>query len=226
MKTVPKHAPASMQTVVQTLHDSLLRVEFESDAQDGMSRLCEAWYLADPESRRHVVPQTILYLLLHSVGERGKLSDVKRVCAMKEALLVIEIGGQSFQSVQESFMRAAIHPNYVMHDDGRRFLGFVLSLQPQLTRDLHKTIKSQLPRCRKSMLVQYGELYHTAWKRATGPVLHAIEHVCLQDLASHAINSASPTLSSAIRHVLSIFHGKKKFKAVDEMLARIYEPIL
>jgi condensin-2 complex subunit G2 len=103
---------------------------------------------------------------------------------------------------------------------------FVLSLQPQLTRALHKSIKSQLPRCRKSMLVQYGELYHSAWKRATGPVLHTLEHDCLQDLASHAISAASPSLSSAIRHVLSVFHGKKKFKAVDEMLARIYEPIL
>lgn len=221
-----RHAPASMQGMVQTLHDSLLRVEFESNVQDGMSRLCEAWYLAEPDSRRSVVPQTMLYLLLRSVGEKGKLGDVKRVCAMREALLCIEIGGQSFQSVQESLMRAAIHPNYVMHDDGRRFLGFVLSLQPHLTRSLHKTIKSQLPRCRKSMLVQYGELYHTAWKRATGPVLHTLEHDCLQDLASHAINTASPPLSSAIRQVLSVFHSKKKFKAVDEMLARIYEPIL
>jgi hypothetical protein len=131
LKSVPRHFPASMQTVVQTLHDSLLRVEFESELQDSMSRLCESWYLAEPESRRHVVPQTILYLLLHSVGDKGKLSDVKRVCAMREALLCIEIGGQSFQSVQESFMRAAIHPNYVMHDDGRRFLAFVLSLQVQ-----------------------------------------------------------------------------------------------
>jgi len=226
LKTVPKHAPASMQAVVNLLHDNLLRVEFESDVQDAMSRLCEAWYLAEPDARRHVVPQTILYLLLHSVGENGRLADVKRVCAMKEALLCIEIGGQSFQSVQESFMRAAIHPNYVMHDDGRRFLAFVLSLQPQLTRALHKTIKSQLPRCRKSMLLQYGELYHTAWKRATGPVLHALEHDCLQDLASHAISTASPALSAAIRHLLSVFHNKKKFKAVDEMLARIYEPIL
>lgn len=226
LKAVPKQAPESLQAIVQTLHDSLLRVEFESDVQDTMSRLCEAWYLAEPESRRHVVPQTILYLLLHSVGEKGKLADVKRVCAMREALLCIHIGGESFQSVQESFMRAAIHPNYVMHDEGRRFLAFVLSLQPQLTRALHQTIKSQLPRCRKSMLLQYGELYHTAWKRATGPVLHALEHDCLQDLASHAINTASPALSAAIRHLLSVFHNKKKFKAVDEMLARIYEPIL
>jgi hypothetical protein len=38
--------------------------------------------------------------------------------------------------------------------------------------------------------------------------------------------AASPGLSSAIRLVLAAFHNKKKFKAVDEMLARIYEPIL
>jgi hypothetical protein len=123
LKTVPRHAPASMQALVQSLHDNLLRVEFESDVQDSMCRLCEAWYLGAPESRRTVVPQSILYLLLHSVGDKSKLGDVKRVSAMREALLCIELGGSSFQSVQESIMRAVIHPNYVMHDEGRRFLG-------------------------------------------------------------------------------------------------------
>lgn len=76
------------------------------------------------------------------------------------------------------------------------------------------------------MLDQYGELYHAAWKRSAGPVLRVLEHDCVQDLANHCIHAASPALSSALRRVLAAFHQHKKFRAVDEMLHRVYEPIL
>ncbi|EKX42521.1 hypothetical protein GUITHDRAFT_141192 [Guillardia theta CCMP2712] len=219
-------APDSMQNIVNVLHDNLLRFVFMSSTQDAISKFCEAWYLKEPSSRSEVVPQTILYLLMRAVSEDGKVSDVKRVYNMRAALECLEIGGESFRSVQESLMRAAIHPNFVLSEDGRRFLTFLLTLHPLVTTIIHKTIKSQIPRCRSSMLVQYGELYHAAWKRASGPVLHALEHDCVQDLAKHCIHASSPSLSNAIRQVLSVFHKNKKYKAVDEMLSRIYEPIL
>jgi hypothetical protein len=79
---------------------------------------------------------------------------------------------------------------------------------------------------RNSMLDQYGELYHAAWKRGAGPVLRVLEHDCVQDLANHCIHAASPALASALRRVLGAFHAHKKFRAVDELLHRIYEPIL
>jgi hypothetical protein len=45
-------------------------------------------------------------------------------------------------------MRAATHPNYVMHKEGEGFLAFALTLTPHLTRLLHRAIKTQLPRAR------------------------------------------------------------------------------
>lgn len=76
------------------------------------------------------------------------------------------------------------------------------------------------------MVQQYGEIYHTAWKKATGQSLLCLENDCLQDLANHCVHAASPTLASAIRRILGTFHAKKKYQNVDEMLHRIYEPIL
>lgn len=140
--------PDSMERAVLKLHDSLLHLESESPAQDAIAKLCEAWYVQDCPSKREVVPQTILYLLMRSVGDKGKLSDVKRVHGMREGLLHIEIGDESFRSVQESIMRASIHPHFILNDDGRRFLSFVLSLDAPLTRLMHRTIKSQIPLCR------------------------------------------------------------------------------
>jgi hypothetical protein len=139
---------ASLQNIVLTLHNIIFDLEFECSAQDTVSRMCEAWYLADYETKDEVIPQTVLYLLMRSVGANGRMVDIKRVCALRESFQLLEIGGESFRTVQESLLRAAIHPNYIMHDDGRRFLAVILSLHPQLTLAMHKAIKSQLARCR------------------------------------------------------------------------------
>ncbi len=138
----------SLQNIVLTLHNIIFDLEFECSAQDTVSRMCEAWYLADYEKKEEVIPQTVLYLLMRSVGANGRMTDVRRVCAMRDSFQLLEIGGESFQSVQESLLRAAIHPHYIMHDDGRRFLAVMLSLHPQLTLAMHTAIKNQIPHCR------------------------------------------------------------------------------
>ena len=142
-----KPTPA-LQSSVIALHNILFDLEFESSSQDAVARLCEAWYVNGHENSDEVVPQTVLYLLMRSVGANGRLSDVRRVFAMRDAIQLLDVGGESFRSVQEALMRAAIHPHYVMHDEGRRFLAVVLSLHPELTLALHRSIKGQLPRCR------------------------------------------------------------------------------
>ena len=196
LKVADTTTPAAMKQCVQLLHDNLIEhVEFESAAQDAICRLCEAWFQGDREDKSTVVPQTLVTLLMRSVGDNARLGDVKRVLDMREALNCIELSGVGFRTVKESIMRAAIHPHYVMHDDGRRFLAFVLTLAPELTRAVHSSIKSQLPWCRASMLEQYGELYHQAWKKASGPALYSIEYDCFQDLANHCVHAVlHPTL--------------------------------
>ena len=47
-----------------------------------------------------------------------------------------------------------------------------------------------------------------------------------QDLAIHCVHAASPALASSLRRILGTFHAKKKYQNVDEMLHRVYEPIL
>mgnify|MGYP000904839878 CR=1 FL=1 len=227
LKVAGKTTPAPMKQVLQLLHDNLIQhVEFESAAQDAICKLCEAWYAGDHEGKSSIVPQMVVTLLMRSVGDNARLSDVKRVWETREALTCIELTGPGARTVKESIMRAAIHPHFVMHDDGRRFLSYVLTLAPELTRAVHSSIKSQLPWCRATMLEQYGELYHAAWKKAAGPALHALEYDCFQDLANHCVHAATPALASALRKVLGVVHRHKKFKAVDEMLARVYEPVL
>lgn len=144
-----KSAPPA--SLVMVMYEALLQLEFGVSEQDSIGRLCEAYYAEKLERHEEVVPATIVYLLTLSVCEYGKLVDVKRVCAMKESLLLLEIGGEGFASIQDAIMRAATHPNYVLHKEGQSFLGFTLTLKPALTRMIHRAIKSQLPRMRYAL---------------------------------------------------------------------------
>ncbi len=51
------------------------------------------------------------------------------------------------------------------------------------------------------MLLGYGEVYYAAWKRSAGPVLHTLEHECVQDLVNHAVHAGTPSLATHIRKV-------------------------
>lgn len=165
---------AAIESIVIMLHNIIFELDFECAAQEAVVRMCEAWYLKGYERNDEVVPQTILYLLMRSVGANGRQVDVKRVFAMREAFQLLEIGGESFRSVQEALMRAVVHPNYIMHDDGRRFLAIMLSLHPDLTLALHKSIKTLLPRCR-SIRFREGSLHATS----------SVKHIDFLWLLSH-----------------------------------------
>ena len=65
-----------------------------------------------------------------------------------------------------------------------------------------------------------------AWKAASGPYLLKIEYSCIQDLMSLTIHTADLKIHNNLRRVLSIFHNNKKYKGLDGMLLRLYEPIL
>jgi hypothetical protein len=174
VKEEAKSAPPA--SLVMTLYEALLQLDFGTSEQDAIGRLCEAWYAAQMTRYEEVVPATIVYLLTLSVCEHGKLVDVKRVrlkpstpstpstlhpqpstvytqpstrshpvlidvkhgwtfkpttpysrptiishhapcclhpkppllsqvCAMKESLLLLEIGGEGFASIQDAIMR-------------------------------------------------------------------------------------------------------------------------
>lgn len=123
-------------------------------------------------------------------------------------------------------LRSLIHPVFLRNKKGKLFLTYLFGLLPSFIEELHATIKSQLANCKPSMIEAYGEIYFKAWKAASGPYLVKIEYACVQDLMNCGIHVENSKVTSAIRKILSAFHSQKKTKGVDEMLLRLYEPIL
>uniref|UniRef100_A0A384BX25 Condensin-2 complex subunit G2 n=1 Tax=Ursus maritimus TaxID=29073 RepID=A0A384BX25_URSMA len=111
---------------------------------------------------------------------------------------------------------------------GRRFLSSLFNWNINFIKMIHDTIKNQLQGLQKSLMVHVAEIYFRAWKKASGKILETIENGCIQDFMHHGIHlpRRSP-VHSRVREVLCYFHHQKKVRqGVEEMLYRLYKPIL
>lgn len=145
-------------------------------------------------------------------------------------------------SLKRMLLRTFIHPTFLRNKKGKLFLVYLFGMLPSFIDEIHATIKAQLATAKPFMIEAYGELYFKAWKAATGPYLVKIgkigqscncmtlsflsEHSCIQELMNYGIHLENSKITAAIRQILNAFHTQKKTKGVDEMLLRLYEPIL
>ena len=86
----------------------------------------------------------------------------------------------SIDDVKRLMLRAIFAPAFLRCPEGRRFLGFLFTLQPQLVRELTAIVRNQIPSGRASVLDSYGEIVFRAWRDASGACLYEVEHGCIQ----------------------------------------------
>ncbi|CAD7697938.1 unnamed protein product, partial [Ostreobium quekettii] len=211
---------------VTEMHDSLLLFCENPSVTEAISKLCCKWWLMELPCRESMIPQTWPCILGKALAS-GALVDVKRCASMRASLLLFDFDDPSIDDLKKMLLFAAFHPGFVQRVEGRRFLASLFDLHPQLVRDLTSIIRNQIPAGRKNVLKAYGDLIFRGWKGATGACLMEIEETCIQGLMQAAISASTKEMASHLRHVLNALHSHKKMHmAVDEMLLRLYEPIL
>ncbi|KAL6047782.1 Condensin-2 complex subunit G2 [Balamuthia mandrillaris] len=194
---------------------------------NSICNICEMWWKQERPDKEVLVPHTILFLLANALDEGGKAADVKRLYEFRASLLLLDFQDEeSSLTLKRLLLQSAMHPLFLHTADGKKFLVYLFGLYPPFIDDLHATIKAQLFSSNKTMLKAYGEVYFKAWRSAEGAYKLKLEYDCIQDLMSNAIHLQNETLLGAIRRILSCFHQEKKQRGVDEMLLRLYEPIL
>ena len=70
------------------------------------------------------------------------------------------------------------------------------------------------------------QIYFKAWKELDGQALLAFENNCIQDFMGHAVHASNPSLFKSLYRILESFHTEKRLPAVENLLLRLYEPIL
>ncbi|XP_038078115.1 condensin-2 complex subunit G2-like isoform X2 [Patiria miniata] len=225
--------PVITQAMFETtiyLHGVLLDLpDSASKLQHGIAKLCEKWWVSEHMGREELVANTLMYFIVRSLQSSATIADIKSLDSLRHALSKINLDVESSTTLKDLLEQCMTKPNYLKQDKGRRFLSFLLTLNPSFLERLHKAIKTQLPVCPKSAIDSYGEIYFKAWRVSSGPILEKLEKHCIQDLMYHAVHACrvgSRSLASTLRQLLSYFSKQKRQQGVDKMLLTLYEPII
>mmetsp|Transcript_742 Transcript_742/g.1094 ORF Transcript_742/g.1094 Transcript_742/m.1094 type:complete len:1036 (+) Transcript_742:189-3296(+) len=231
--------PKGVFECLKYAHDkSLQLIGDDSTTQKQICRACELWWLAGFPDKEELVPHTLPLLLIFSLDEDAKKSDVKRVYTARKMLFVLDMEDDSSVSLKHLLLRCFISPTYLCTESGSKFLTELCFLHEDFLTDIHATVKTQLPfaaegnseQIDESLIEKYAQIYFRAWRDAPLSAPHMqslIEKGLIQDLMDAAVHVANPSLASAVFHFLNRgFHDNKNAKGVDALLLRLYNPII
>jgi len=241
---------------VYFLTEKLHGILFELDSfgpeglqvQKSISSLCEAYWDGHFRGKESVVPQLIPVLVLRTVEDGATKADLKRLWQIKDALFLLDFTQDTISDLKTVILRTLSCPLYVKTVEGRKMIAFFFQLDAVLVKDLHKSMKAQLPLAKGTTLEAYGEIYFRAWKEAASlnsnqvevddcdsdddsssnneTIQRIIEDNVLQDLMNASLHVASPHMSKTIRCILEPFHSKKSSPEIEKLLFRMYSPII
>uniref|UniRef100_A0A2K6PWG2 Non-SMC condensin II complex subunit G2 n=1 Tax=Rhinopithecus roxellana TaxID=61622 RepID=A0A2K6PWG2_RHIRO len=201
--------------------------ESERKLQSSIQDLCVTWWEKGLPAKEDTGKTAFVMLLRRSL-ETKTGADVCRLWRVHQALYCFDYDLEESGEIKDMLLECFININYIKKEEGRRFLSSLFNWNINFIRMIHGTIKNQLQGLQKSLMVYIAEIYFRAWKKASGKILETIENDCIQDFMFHGIHlpRRSP-VHSKVREVLSYFHHQKKVRqGVEEMLYRLYKPIL
>ncbi|XP_006634573.2 condensin-2 complex subunit G2 [Lepisosteus oculatus] len=199
----------------------------EMVVQASVQRFCEQWWEKGLEGKDELGKSAFLGLLERSLSLKNPATYLQRLWNLHEVLLTFSFDSEDSKGLSDLLLQCFLSVNHIKREEGRRFLIYVFSWNVNFVKMIHGTIKNQLQFFPKSITVHVAEIYFRAWKKASGIILEEIEKVCIQDFMQHGIHLyRSSPVHSKVRQILSYFHNQKLRQGVDEMLYRLYKPIL
>ncbi|XP_021096528.1 condensin-2 complex subunit G2 isoform X4 [Heterocephalus glaber] len=201
--------------------------ESERSLRSSIQALCVRWWEKGLPAKEDMGKTAFVMLLRRSLETKAG-ADVCRLWRVHQALYCFDYDSEESREIKDMLLECFINVSYIRKEEGRRFLSSLFNWNINFIKMIHGTIKNQLQGLQKSLMVHIAEIYFRAWKKASGKILEAIENDCIQDLMFHGIHlpRRSP-VHSKVREVLSYFqHQKNVRQGVEEMLYRLYKPIL
>jgi condensin-2 complex subunit G2 len=229
--------------VAQFLHDVIFDLDHAPEAQTAIVAMCEAFWKANITGRENLVPQAIPQLVYSAATvteETMFKKDMTRLYNIREALTIIDFADVSSDEVRRSLLSLASSPLCLKHAEGIKLLAFILQCDDEtLQKDMHLAIRAQMTQQKKNMVRVYGEVYLKAWKLAldseeeeeesqsshTNSARMHVEEM-MEQYAYSMIHAKHTTLNKSLSIFMEPFYQQQKTPAVEDLLHRIYGPIL
>ncbi len=237
--------------VVELLHDSLFELHscgIEGiNVQRAIASCCEAYWDGEFCDREVIVTSLIPLLVLRSLDGNATRADIKRLWNVREMLSLLDFEDESIAYIRSLLLRTVSSPLYTKNPEGRRMIGHLFQLDKCLVIDMHTAMRAQICMAKGKSLEAYGDIYFRAWKESmeftyqdydndndddgyerneASDIKSVIEEHVLQDLIYASLHAASPHMAKAMRSILEPFHRKKNNPEIDQLLFRMYSPIL
>jgi len=199
------------------------------EPQSNIVAVCECWWIANIEHREMLILQALPLVVYATLGEDSSTtkSSVRRLFLMKEAFAVVDFDDESAAPLKSLLFRVASSPMCLKTSEGKRFLAFLLQADMTLLKGIYQAIRVQIPDAKTSILEAYGEIFFRAWKEAQEQgVRDNIESEILSDLIYAVIHVEKPRMVQSLLTILEPFHTAQKTPEVENLLYRMYGPIL
>ena len=178
------------------------------------------------KSRELLVTQLVPILLIKSLDINAKSVDIKNMHSIREALTLFDFEDGSISYLKSLLLKTVLCPLYHKLPEGTKFIIFIFQLHESLAIDLHRSIRTQIPQAKKYLLDSYSDIYLKVWKESTDGIRKIIEEQALQDLMYAVLHFEKASSVKAARAVLTPFHQGRKSPEIEELLYRMYSPIL
>ncbi|PIO39697.1 hypothetical protein AB205_0160620, partial [Aquarana catesbeiana] len=177
----------------------------ESHVRLAIRQLCEAWWEKGLEKKEEFGKTAFSMLLAKSLEPKCLVADIARLWQLHAALLNFDYNSEESIEVRNLLLQCVLNINHIKKEEGRRFLSFIFSWDVNFIIIIHETIKNQL-----QILPKY-----------------TIEHTCIQDFMHHGVHlPRNSPVHPKVREILSYFHQQKMRQGVEQMLYRLYQPII
>uniref|UniRef100_A0A673X7X3 Non-SMC condensin II complex, subunit G2 n=1 Tax=Salmo trutta TaxID=8032 RepID=A0A673X7X3_SALTR len=199
----------------------------EMPLRQAVHGLCEAWWKKGLLGKEELGRTAFLVCLEKTLILKKPVAEIQRLWGFHEVLLTVDFSSEDSKELIDLLLQCFLSVNHIRNQDGKRLMVFLFSWNVNFIRMIHGTVKNQLPYFANSLTDHIAEIYCRAWKKASGFCLEQIETTCIQDFMRHAVllHRSSPVYAK-VRQILSYFHKLKGRHGLDEMLYRLYKPIL
>ncbi|ELT96959.1 hypothetical protein CAPTEDRAFT_221866 [Capitella teleta] len=224
--------PPMLYDTVYLLNGMLLHFGSQGlQLQRQVASISELWWLKDLPNRDDMASNLMAFLLhnVMSANGKGAVKDVKSLWKLRSCLKHVSLDDAAIVDLLKQAFSCSI---LLSRDEGRKFLSEVFLLRVDLIAEFHSLILMQLSHATKEKIGWYGAIYVRAWRESKGDFKQTIESLAIQrlmHLAVHCkrrIHGSRISPASTARKLLNAFHRQKLLDGMDEMLFRLYSPIL
>lgn len=219
--------PPSLLDMSILFHDLLPSLPSRKEKlKDEFCSLFEIFWIKGKPGREDLIDNTLLYLFEMNMRPKATMKMIKRLWQLHEGYHLIKYDDPSSQNLRDQICQSLVNPVFMKRDEGVRIIGTILPLNIEFMKTCHEIIKKNLVNISRNVIPKYGEVYFRAWQLSNEQIRPKFETNCLQDLMYHAIHVSGIQLVKNLRKMLAYIHRQKRKKGVDEMLNRLYAPIL